>query len=538
LRALKAVWGPARVRGLLGVALLVLIVAIVVSASSGGGSAVGPAPATGAASVTPADALAYVHISTEESRPAVKRALALADHFAGFPLLLDGLAARLRALAKSGGTISFADDIRPWLGDEAALALLDTGTSTAAPLIVLDVANRGRAQAFLSEIGATHGAVYRGAPLYERPGAELAFASHYLVVGSDASVRAALDVAAGRAPSLAGDAAYQQAAAGEPADRVLDAYASAVGVRRVLVAQGGLAGALGVLLYQPALTGVAMSLSAAAPGARILIHRALDPHLAAIAGPPAKEFEPSLEGQLPSGSTLALDVPDLERAAPHVLDAGATGGIGGAIGPLLSRLGGALRAQGVDVSGLESIFSGESAVAIAPTPGHPSALVIVARAPNEAQARTELATAEVPLSQLFGSVSSSGVVPAFTERVFDGVTAHQLPLAAGFELDYAVFRGLVVISTSLSGIAAVASHTHTLAENPEYRETLAGSPSRVTSLLFLDFSQLLSLAEQTGLIRGVRFDALRADLDKVGAVGLSSTSGETDSTAELYLQIS
>jgi hypothetical protein len=59
----------------------------------------------------------------------------------------------------------------------------------------------------------------------------------------------------------------------------------------------------------------------------------------------------------------------------------------------------------------------------------------------------------------------------------------------------------------------------------------------VTSLLFLDFSQLLSLGEQTGLTRSGRFRELGPDLAKVRAIGLSSTSGEADTTVELLLQI-
>lgn len=39
------------------------------------------------------------------------------------------------------------------------------------------------------------------------------------------------------------------------------------------------------------------------------------------------------------------------------------------------------------------------------------------------------------------------------------MTAHQLVLASGLELDYAVFNGLVAISTSLSGLAAVVTPT-------------------------------------------------------------------------------
>jgi hypothetical protein len=59
-----------------------------------------------------------------------------------------------------------------------------------------------------------------------------------------------------------------------------------------------------------------------------------------------------------------------------------------------------------------------------------------------------------------------------------------------------------------------------------------------TSLLFLDFSQLLSLGEQTGLTRSAAFEALRPDLERIRAVGLNSASGEADTTAELILQIS
>jgi hypothetical protein len=60
----------------------------------------------------------------------------------------------------------------------------------------------------------------------------------------------------------------------------------------------------------------------------------------------------------------------------------------------------------------------------------------------------------------------------------------------------------------------------------------------MTSLLFLDLSQLLSLGEQTGLTTSAQFPALRADLKRIQAVGLESTSGEAESTAELFLQIS
>jgi hypothetical protein len=529
----------------LAAALLTVVAGIAVAVALTGGSSE-PPPATGAAAVVPADALAYVHLSTDGSRPAVKRALALAARFPDVALLAERLVGSLRVIAPAGA-LSLAAEVRPWLGKEAAIALLNTATSTVGSLVVLDVAHGAAAHASLARAGVARVGSYRGVALFGKgPGTELAFVSHYLVAGQDASVRAAIDVTDGRAPSLAANQAYQRAAATEPDGRVLDVYASAIGVRRLLIDRGGLLGGLGVLLYNPALSGVALSVDATAPGAQITIHTALDPGLVQIGSrSSAPPFTPTLAGRLPASSTLALDVTDLERVAPRVLNAGATGGIAAGIGPLLSRLGAALRAQGVNVAQIEQIFSGETAIALAGGVGSGSnggapALVIVARTRNQAATASELAQLEVPLAQLLSSASSSanpGVIPSFTQRQIDGVTAHQLPVAPGLELDYAVFRGLVVVSTSLGGIGAVASTRDTLAASPAYRATLSARPSRVTSLLFLDFSQLLSLGEQTGLTRGAAFRALQTDLAKVRSVGLVSTGGENDSTAELNLQI-
>ena len=96
----------------------------------------------------------------------------------------------------------------------------------------------------------------------------------------------------------------------------------------------------------------------------------------------------------------------------------------------------------------------------------------------------------------------------------------------------------MVISTSVDGIAAVLARGRGLPSDAAYRAVLGSRPKDLTSLVFLDFSQLLSLGEQTGLARSAGYHLLRADLQKIRAIGLHSTSGKTYSTAELFLQIS
>ena len=207
---------------------------------------------------------------------------------------------------------------------------------------------------------------------------------------------------------------------------------------------------------------------------------------------------------MPAGSLLMLDVSRLDRIAPQVFGAASTAQIAGALGPLLARLGRALAAEGVNVASLISIFDHETAVAIVPGRAAPT-LLIVARAPDQAAVQTELAQVQIPLAQLFQApASGAGSVPEFNDRQIGAVTAHQLVLASGLELDYAVFNGLVAISTSLSGLAAVVTPTQTLAGNPSFQFTLNRRPKLVSSIVYLDLGRLLALGEQTGLISSAR----------------------------------
>jgi hypothetical protein len=520
-------------------ALLLIALAIAVTAllSDSGGA---PPPATGAASVVPADALAYVHLSTDQSRGPVTQAVALDRRLPGFYSLTTSVIDRLEAIVGGGATLTYARDIRPWIGKEAALALLDTTSSSAGSLIVLDVRDRSGARALLRRTGATATGSYRGIAIESYPtGTELAFVKHYLVLGQDASVRSAIDVATDSAPSLASTPAYDEAAAGEPADRVLDAYVSAAGVRRVLAGATGPLGALGALLSQPATTATTISVSPASGGVRVRVHGALSAGLEKLTGRP-QQFEPKLPNLLPTGSMVLVDAARLDTAAPRILDALGSMGIAGRVQPLLSRLGNALSAQSVHLGNVLELLRGEAAVALIPSAdGAGPAPAIVARVANQAQARQTLANLEVPLQQLFPAPGSGpGQEAEWNDVQVAGVTVHELGVAPGLQLDYAVFDGLAVVSTSADAIGAIARHSRPMSADAEYRKAVGDQANRVTSLVSIDFSQLLSLAEQTGLTHGASVGAIGPDLARIHAVGLTSAAGENDTTAELFLQIS
>jgi hypothetical protein len=512
---------------------LALLIAVLIVALTSGSSQPAP-PATGTAALVPADALVYLHLSTDPHRAAVRRLdallAALPDH--GSAVL--GLGRRFVDVVAGRATASLAT-IRPWLGREAAFALLNSPGASAGSVILLAVRDRSRALAFIERAGARGVGRDGGHALYRYPtGAELAFAGRYLVVGQDAGVRAALALASGHGASLQKSPLYEQAAAGEPDGRVLDAYLSAGGIGRVLLAQSGVLGELGTLLAHPGLRATTITLTPQAPGLAVRIHTVLDPH-----GAPARpaSFTPTLQDVLPGGSTLMLDVHDLAQAAPGVLNAMAQIGLYSALPNLLHRLGLALTQQGYNVQTLLSLFSGETALALVTGSGAP-ALVLVTRTRDEQAARLSLAGLVAPLTQIFAPPASGpGIEPSVSSETVDGASVDSVQLGPGLQFDWTVFRGLVVLSTSLRGIGDVVSREGTLGAASGFRSVLGQRPSRVTSLGFADFSQLLSLGEQTTLARGAGYQGLLPDLRRIRASGFDSTRGEDDMTAELLLQI-
>lgn len=513
------------------VLLAALAVAAVAVALSGGSGS--PVTASGTTAVIPGDALAYVSVSIDRTSPQVRRALAVANRLPGFGVAGGSLLGRLDEVLAGGHAVDYSSQVAPWIGHGAGLALLNTSTSTAGSLVVAEVADRARARRFLRGEGAAPDGSYRNTPLLRyADGNVIALAGSDLVIGQTASVRAALDAASGASPALSGSAAYRRAAAAAPRGSVLSAYASASGVQRVLAGQGGALGALGGLLSQPRLRGVRLWLAPTADGARVTIRSVLAP-----GSPPGASFSPRLQRVIPAGAGLMLEVDNLARALPQVLTAGSATGVGAGIGPLLSRLGTALSQAGVDVNGLVSQFTGESAVAILGS-GRSSGLVIVSAPADPARARAALGQFQRAMARLVPASGGRAAARSVfrTERV-DGLTVHAFQLTPTLALDYAIVRGKIVVATSPQGIAQVARTRRSLATDPSFTAALAGRPAAVTSLGYADLSRLVG-SDAPALSAGSSTLArLLPDLQRIGAVGIASTRGRGESTTVVTIQV-
>lgn len=511
-----------------GAGLLALIAAIVVAVvASGGGSGDAP-PATRAAALVPADALAFVHVSTDADRAAVERALALARRLGAEQALRDQLGGLLQG---GGGTAAdFDRDVRPWLGDEAALALTPGGGTTAGSLLLLSVTDEDAARAFLARTaGRARRSAYAGTALAAYGNGTVAtFLDGFLIVGQQRSVRGAIDRAAGRGRALADDPAYRAATAGAPGDRVADAYATVDGVRRLLAPQRGLLGLAGALLDQRGLRAAALSLTAEGSGATVRIRAILDPR----ARRAAPAFTPTLTRRVPRDALAYAGFSGLERAAPLLLGLGGLGGAGGDTGALIAQAGRLLAGSGVSFArDVLPLFGREVAVTVVEAGGAP-AVALLARTPDGERTRAALRRLEPAIAKLFAP--QGGEPPRFSDVEAGGVEARGLAAGEGVELGYAVTGGTLIVSTSREALAQVVRPRGTIGDNPDFRAVIRDSQSDLTSIVFFDFSQLLSLFEPLGLTGD---SGLAADLQRVRAVGLTSTSGEAQTTAELTFEI-
>lgn len=498
--------------------LLAMLAAAAALGGCGGGS--DTAPANGAAKLVPGDALVYIHLSTDGDRQGVKRAAKVLAKFPSYLGLRDGL---LRRLAGGAGGVDIRRDVEPWLGSEAALALLNTPGTTAGSLLVVGVSDQAKARAFLRRVTSGLDFTYRGTQVQRYGRLDAALVGDHLVIGQAASVRGALDLRAGRGAALAANPTYTGASSTLPEGRVLDAWASVDGVRRLLTPQGGLLGVAGSLLDNPALRGTALALTAEKPGARLTVHSILNRSGAATFRP----FEPKLTAAVPKDSLAYLGVTGLDRVASPLLNLAAP-----VLGQLRQRL-----EQGTGLNlqrDVLPLFRGEVALVITPRTPTPL-LTLIAPATQQVRTAQALLRLQGPLARLFTPRGKKA--PTFQQLQVAGEKAFAVRLSSSLEVIYSIFDGRLVISTSAAGIAAVKDAKGGLPGADGYRATLGSRPKRVTSLVFLDFGKLLALAEQTGLNDSQAYVRVRDDLHQVRSVGIATTGGEGETTAELRFQI-
>jgi len=511
---------------------IVAVLAIVLLRGLGGGGA----PSEDAARLAPAGTLVFAHASTDGDRDAVRAAEDLLERFDAYEPQRDAILRRLSGAERP----TAPRDVRPWLGDEAALALVDAGQETAGSLVLIEVEDRAAAQRFLDRNPRQPvRREYKDQPLSLYGTVATAFVGRFLAIGQSQTVQGALDRRRSPGTSLADDRTYRRAMATLPEDRAGHAYASAAGLRRLLVPQGDVLGSVAVLFDQPALRGVALSFQARDGGARIVAHSILDPAVQRRTGGAGRTFAPQLAEDVPADALGYLSVRGINASLGRLIGAAAGLSDAGEVAPALEGLRRRLeRSAGASLQrDLLRLFGGEVAVVV--TGGIPvPSLSIVAPTDDEERTRATLRRLQRPIAQAF--TPEGDQAPRFVPADVEDAEAFTLRFGQGADrpgISYAVFDDRLVVSTTVDGIRRIKDADERLDDADAFAEVTGDRPDEVGTLGFLDFSQLLELGEQTGLNDSRSYLAARDDLRKIRAVGVSSSGGEGESTAEILLSI-
>lgn len=485
-------------RGRVRLALVGLLAAAVLVAGALAGSRLGddsgpsPAPKSTALALIPAEALVALALSTDASRPAVRRAAKVVRRLPSWPDLRANLLERVQA--RGCGIDLRADD-----GDEIAFALLPDRGHSSSPLLVTDARVRGLPGEGSKPCGA----------LVMRRIAGL------VAIGEPGTLRAAAAVARGTGKALVESALYRRAAVNMPDERVITAWASVDGVRLLLTPLGGLLGTLGGLVDVPGLKGAAGGLVARDDGAQITIRRI------AGRGARAPAFKPTLHSRAPSDTIAFVASGDIAGALQRLLLLA---------GPQAGTLVPQVLEEGGEALNQLGELGRESAVLVAPGPQGP-AITLLARMRAPAQARRTLRRLEEALGRLFGAPAG----PEFADADLGG-PARQLS-AGSVEVAYALDDDVLVLSANPASVTGVRALKTPLSRTAGFRAALPELPRRATSLVFLDPNQLLQLGASTGTGLENALQDVRDDLARVRAISVHTVGTGGSSTVELSLSI-
>ena len=503
------------------IALAVLVVgAIVLAASLAGGS--DDDSGDGAVDLVPATALVYAHASVEPGSDQWRYAGEIVQKL---PTLRRLRRTALQSLSRGGRELDFDTSVRPWIGDEAALALLPDGRR-ASSLILLRVSDQAGARSFLQGAGRARESRHRGVTVRSYGDLATAFVDDFLAIGRPVHVRAAIDTRGRR--SLGDEALFREAVEKLQTDDPLAyGYAPQQGVNRLLRQQGGLVARVGGLLERPGLRAAAAGVHAEAGGLRASVSSVLIP----AAGERATGFEPTLIAQVPAGTIAYLGARGLDSIFDLLAEIGAAGSVERVLGRELGSVG-----RRTLLNAIEPLLGKESALVVTPPASLPVISLVVANTTREEGGEVVVALQPL-LSRLLRAPSGAGQVPTLEPRRIAGVEAVTLRVSPALELTYAAFDDKLVVSTSPEGVRRLRAGGPSLEDNASFAPGLRDFLQRPSSVVFLDLRRLTALAERAGLGETPDYRAVRQDVTRVGAVSAVTTSERSAQTAEIFLEV-
>ena len=439
-----------------------------------------------AASLAPANTALYVNVYLQPSTGQQMNLAELIGRLPGFAddATLDEKVDQVVQNLLSGSGIDYRADVKPWLGDQVAIAAWPGGedVTQVEAVLLAEVRDREAAEASVANVVGADGATftaqdYEGVQLQVSEGGAYAFVGDLLVVGPAAeALQAVIDADGGE--SLADQADFRAAVDDLPEDHLASIFVDIAG----LAAAGGATDATEGLT-------IASAVLVAEPSGLRLSGNAPLSDVAASSG--AAEPGPSvstLAGWMPADTIAEAVIFDL-----RTLFEGAEGAIGSApggedVGSMLDTIR-AIAAFGLGIdldTDVLPLFEGEVGIALGGFSGDllPSGQLLL---------RPE------------DSAAASGLLGTLSERLEAAGATLETETAAGTEIvtlelpdtgsaSYAVLDGTIVLGLGAEDVrAAIEAHADgdTLAASPSYEAAFEPMGIRAGSEIWVDVGTLV-----------------------------------------------
>ena len=498
--------------------------------------------------LVPSDAVLYAHVNLDRDSEQYEHA---ADIAATLPAITGEIARRSFALVPGpgGGPPSFAGDIEPWVGDEAAIAFLPTGGEQPGRVVLLEIGDPEGATTFAAQIASGRPKIdtYRDVEVsVDQRRLATARLDGFLIIGIESAVRSVIDTQSGgeEAASLADDENASEARDELPDHRFADVYVSPEGARS-LAAPNGELGQLSPLISPEATRGAAASLAADDGELELAVRSVLDPER--VRSRPGffaafSPFDPTLAGRLSPDALAYLGIGDPEGAVKALLAqaSAAAPGIASGFEDLVEEL---RRTDEIDISkdflptlGDEAAFALEPRLSESESDPTPY-LQFIADDVDSERARRALASLQRPIAAAINPQIGLQA-PTFEDTEVEGVQARTLRVSPAVELTYAVLDDLATVATSSDGIARLAMDEGGLSDSERFEQATGDMSGDPSLFAYFNLAELVAVGERLGLAEDPVYATFAVEfraLDSLG-VAVSSSEESLDTDARLIVK--
>lgn len=505
-------------------------------AACGGGTATKTgAGAASAAQYVPAGTPIYIEASTDLSSSQWQQALELGKRFPGYQKVV---AEAKASMAKEG--TDFERDLRPLLGDSAALAITDLkglesdeGKNEPPVLIVMRIADGKEAEVEAlirrgKDASVKDAGTFEGAKLL-RDESDLPWAGimpgALLLASSEDGLKAAIS-AHKSGKTIAGNDKLSSSFSNLPSEAIAQVFVDLGAITNIARDQGGddVKKQLEAAGLGPD-SAIAASLTAEAKGLRVK-SVAVDLGNAAGSSP---SFTPTLVRKVPANALAYIGMANLFETGRRSLEPAMAQDEQVKTGVQQAR--GALALLGVSVDDLKTLFSGESALVVTPGAADVPGIGAIMQSADGGAAQAILDRVREKVVAL-----SQGEIPAFgAVELANGVKGWESKVDPKASVVYGVDGQNAIIGSSVAAVRELQAPTSALADDQAYKDATAQMPAKVTTAAWINGEFLWNTIEAAGGFKDAPPEAL-ANLRPIRNLAAWSTEGDTP-TFEAFLTI-